>query len=130
MSRPTSLERLASEASEQMTVIKWADLAANMVPELRLLFHIPNGGAREEREAAKLKAAGVRAGVPDLCLPVARGGRHGLYIELKTKTGRVAPEQAAWLQALDAQGYAVFICYGAGEAIAALARYLGMKGFY
>ena len=47
------------------------------------IFAIPNGGARNVVTAAKLKAEGVLAGVPDLCVPMARCGFHGLYIELK-----------------------------------------------
>src|SRR5262245_64718583 len=49
----------------------------------RLCFAIPNGGARDVITAGRLKAEGVRAGVPDVCLPVARAGYHGLFLEVK-----------------------------------------------
>lgn len=53
-----------------------------------------------------MKAAGVKPGVPDMFLPVAREGCHGLYIELKRRDGgRVSPEQTAWMDALARQGY-------------------------
>lgn len=74
-------------------------------PELRLFHAIPNGGHRSKRTAGQMKAEGVRRGVPDYCLPVARGGYHGLYIELKNATGRASPEQRQWLADLTAQGY-------------------------
>ena len=77
-------------------------------PELRLLHAIPNGGKRDIRTAAMLKAEGVKPGVPDICLPVPRGGKHGLYIELKRrKGGTVSKAQEAWIRALMAQGFVI-----------------------
>lgn len=38
---------------------------------------------RDKATAVALKRQGVKAGVPDICLPVARNGYHGLHIELK-----------------------------------------------
>ena len=82
-------------------------------PELRLLHAIPNGGKRDIRTAAMLKAEGVKPGVPDICLPVPRGGKHGMYIELKRrKGGTVSEAQQAWIRALCGQGYACTVCHG------------------
>ena len=89
------------EAGEQAALFAWARLAEKQHPELALLFHVPNGGRRDVIEAAHLKAQGVRAGVPDLCLPVARGGYHGLYIELKAARGRVQDTQREWIDRYD-----------------------------
>ena len=84
---------------------------------MQLLYHIPNGGSRHRLEAVHLKQQGVRAGVPDLCLPVARDGCHGLYVEMKrTKGGRVSPEQMGWMEALKAEGHMVAVCQGGGMA--------------
>ena len=58
-----------SEAQEQAAVIQWCDI--RRIP----VFHVPNGGSRDKREAANLKRQGGRAGAPDLVVPVARGGR-------------------------------------------------------
>lgn len=93
-------------------------------PELVLLHHIPNGGKRDPSEARHLKAQGVKPGVPDLCLPVARHGYHGLYIEMKSLKGRTRPEQKWWLQELRKQGYFCEICHGYQAAIATLEGYL------
>ena len=71
------------EDTEQMGVIDWSNWNTGRFPELKLLFHVPNGGKRNAAEAARFKAMGVKAGVPDLCLPVPRGGYAGLYIEMK-----------------------------------------------
>ena len=88
-----------SEAQEQCTVIEWADL--NRLP----IFAIPNGGKRDPKEAAHLKKQGVRAGVPDLFLPIARGNSHGLFIEMKYGANKVTARQAEWLKLLKRQGY-------------------------
>lgn len=62
-----------TEADEQKTVIRWCILMEGRWPELEYIYHVPNGGSRNAREAANLKAQGVKPGVPDLELPVARG---------------------------------------------------------
>ena len=72
---------MASEAQHQAYVIKWSQQPSirRQWPELALLHHIPNGGTRDAVEAKHLKQQGVKSGVPDICLPVARGGYHGLF---------------------------------------------------
>ena len=108
--------KMQHEAIEQTKLFNWITFARAAIPELDMLYHIPNGGYRNKREAANLKRQGVRAGVPDLCLPVARGNYHGLYIELKYGTNTVTENQREWLNRLQAQGYAVAICYGWEQA--------------
>jgi len=94
-------------------------------PELWLLFAIPNGEYRNKATAARLKLEGVSPGVPDLCLPVARNGYHGFYIELKRqKGGRLSDSQKGWIQGLTQQGYKAMVCKGWEEAAAALTAYL------
>lgn len=102
----------ASEHQEQKALFAWASLAEGRWPELGLLYAVPNGGHRHKAVAARMKAEGVKSGVPDICLPVARGGYHGLYIELKTVRGQVSNAQRQWLRRLQAQGYRVAICRG------------------
>lgn len=73
--------RKRSEATEQERVINWATFYAKDFPELDLLHHIPNGGSRNQLEAANLKRQGVKAGVPDLCLPVAKTENTGFMLK-------------------------------------------------
>lgn len=112
------------EEYEQMAVMRWADMKMAVHPELKLLFHIPNGGKRNVREAAMLKASGVKAGVPDLFLPVPKGKYHGLWIELKYGKNKPTDRQKEWLKDLADQGYKAEVCYGAEEAMDALEKYL------
>ena len=114
----------ATEAQHQTNVIRWSMAVRGKYPELALLFHIPNGGSRDVREAAHMKEQGVKAGVPDLFLPVPRRGYHGLFIEMKTPTGRVSPDQKWWQAELECQGYVSAVCRGWEEAVGVIEWYL------
>lgn len=119
---------LPTEAQEQRTLFEWAAVMAQRYPVLRLMHHIPNGGGRNPAEARNLRAQGVRPGVPDIFLPCARGGRHGLYIELKRQRGgRVSAEQREMLEALRREGYAAVVCEGWEAARDAILEYLEGK---
>jgi hypothetical protein len=116
------------EDVEQTCLFRWADYQSGAYPVLRKMYHIPNGGKRGKAEAARFKAQGVKAGVPDICLPVARGGCHGLYIELKRVQGsKTTPEQTDWMDALAEEGYMVALCKGWEEAARVIMEYLDMK---
>lgn len=112
------------EAAEQEKLFRWAAFMVGKHPELELLYHIPNGGSRDVREAANLKRQGVKSGVPDLCLPVPRGKFHGLYIEMKYGKNKPTEKQRAWLTALKNQGYAVAVCYSWEQAQTVICKYL------
>ncbi len=112
-----------SEHDEQVALVKWFDMAYPKYAER--LVATPNGGARNIVVAKKLKAEGTRAGYPDLFLPVARKGYHGLYIELKkTKGGRLSESQNDWLQFLNSEGYQAVCCHGWDEARAVIIDYM------
>ena len=112
-----------TEQQEQEAVIQWAQASIARLPGLELLFHVPNENAHHKVRQ------GVAAGVPDLCLPIARGGWHGLWIELKRAdhSNGPSPAQRAWLERLIAEGYRCAVCYGANEAIDSIERYLEMR---
>lgn len=80
-------------------------------------FHAANGERREKRDAAKLKAMGTVAGVPDLVL-IKDGRTYGL--ELKTSKGRVSPEQKHMLAQFEAAGAYTAVAFGLDAAIAIL----------
>lgn len=97
------------------------------LPELALLFHVPNGGARDAIEGRHLKQVGVKQGVPDLCLPVPRGRYAALYIELKTETGRASEPQKWWIYHLNAAGNFAEVCHGWESAVRVIEWYLSLK---
>ena len=116
-----------SEHDDQVAVFEWAAWNTPRLPELALMFHPPNGGKRHIVTATRLKAEGEQPGVPDIWLPVARLGYHGLVIELKTERGRLSTEQKWWLDALRAQGYRAEVCTGWQAAVSEIETYLTWK---
>lgn len=129
MQNKTSAISVPTESVEQQCLFRWAAFQSGRYPELKLLYHVPNGGSRKKAEAGRFRAEGVKAGVPDLCLPVARGGYHGLYIELKRMKGsKTSEDQKAWLSELAKQGYYTALCKGWEAAAKVIADYLNMGG--
>ena len=117
------------EHAHQVALFAWADNVRRQYPELALLFAVPNGGQRSPRTAARLKAEGVRAGVPDVCLPVPRGGMHGLFIELKRPgLHSVSPVQREWIETLSAYGYRAEVAVGWDAARELIVEYLSGGG--
>lgn len=121
----TKYLNIPTEETEQITLFNWARTQQHKYPELRLMYHIPNGGQRSKSEAARFKAAGVRAGVPDIFLPCPRSRYHGLYIELKrVKGGRVSGDQESFMRELAQMGYAVYVCFGWKQASETIIEYM------
>lgn len=117
-----------TESVEQQCLFRWAEFQSGRYPELKLLYHVPNGGSRKKSEAGRFRAEGVKAGVPDLCLPVARGEYHGLYIELKRlKNSKTSEDQKAWIEKLNEQGYCAVVCKGWEAAAKVITEYLNME---
>lgn len=108
---------VASEAQEQAAVIDWWRFAHKKygVPEVALL-HIANEGTGSVVRGRSQKKQGVRAGVADLFLSVPRGGRAGLWIEMKRKNGQVRSEQREFLNQMQELGYDCAVCRGAEAA--------------
>jgi hypothetical protein len=116
------------EHQEQAAVVLWwgYSCARYDLPDFAL-YAVPNAGAGAQKgQAGKMKAEGVRKGIPDLCLAVPRGRRHGLYIEMKRARGGsgVSEDQALVQAYLEEQGYDVVVAYGADQAMDAIRRYL------
>lgn len=122
------------EHEHQVALILWAyrtriPAAADVEPGARVgdyLLAIPNGGRRNPREAARLKAEGVKPGVSDLLLPLRRGGHGSLWLELKAPGKRPSAEQLAWLQRMRLAGYVAEWADSWTRAAAIIAGYLGM----
>lgn len=114
----------------QRTLIEWVKWNEWRRPELQMLFAVPNGvplhGARKFGVVNWLKQQGLKKGVPDLMLAVARGGYHGLFIEMKVKGGVVDPDQESWLANLVSQGYRAVVCHSFEEARDELLTYVDL----
>ena len=123
---PESLAKSGSESAEQTALFCWAALpeTQSLYPELKFMFHIPNGGSRDKREAGRFKAQGVKPGVPDIFLPVPRNGWHGLWIEMKVGNNKESQQQKDYHAFLSSKHYAVSVCYSWQEAVENITFYL------
>ena len=116
-----------AESDHQQALFQWSKLMQHQYPELSLLHAIGNGNAsRSVIQGARMKREGVKSGVFDLFMPVARGIHHGMYVEMKIKGGRVSENQKWWLIETTKQGYLSVVCYGWQEASEAIMDYLNI----
>jgi hypothetical protein len=143
-----------TEHEEAVALMQWVKLMTPKIPELDLLFAIPNGGARNVIVAKKLKAEGVKAGIPDYFLPVPKFKKikehkyvkdptngnwlhsivpinvieiPGLFLELKRSNGvpsNVSKAQKERMKLFEEQGYKCVIAYGWLHASKVLLDYL------
>ncbi len=114
-----------SEHDEQVALFEWAAWQVNLgVEPLKWLFAIPNGGLRNKVTASKLKAEGVKAGVPDVMLPFPSQNYNGLFIEMKFGNNKPTPKQIEWLEWLNGMNYKAKIAYGFEEAKQIIENYL------
>ena len=116
------------EHDNQVAVFKWAALNEKKWPELAVLYAIPNAAKRSPRLGAYMKAEGLRAGVPDIHLPVPRGTYAGLFVEMKAGKSKPTPSQNEWHERLRVLGHRVEVCYGWPSAVNVIEKYLaGVK---
>ena len=127
--RGKAVEMVPTEDEEQIALFEWAARMTGKMPELEWLYHIPNGGSRGPAEAGRFRAMGVRRGVPDVALDVARGGYHGLRIEMKrARGGKTSPDQDRWIAHLRAEGYRAEVCHGWTAAARVIEEYMAGGG--
>ena len=99
-----------TEDQEQMLFVQWF---RRQYPTIRI-FSIPNGGARHPAVAAKLKATGTSAGIPDLFIPA-----WSTWVEMKrAKGGRLSEVQKDWIAYLESIGHKVLVGHGFEDAMA------------
>lgn len=108
------------ESELQRACVRWFRM---QYPQY-LLFHVPNGGKRNAREAARFKAEGVVPGIPDLFLAVGRHGFHGLFIEMKAGKNTTTPEQKEMMERLYRAGYSCAVCRSFEEFQIEVMKYL------
>lgn len=131
---PESLAEGNTEHGHQSAIFSWAALNKDKYPDLKWLFAVPNGAWRNKIVATRLMAEGVKAGVPDIWLPVRRGQWSGLIIELKKlpkksthKRPQASDKQGEWIDFLRTQSYGAIVCVGWLEARQNLIEYLEYK---
>lgn len=116
-SRARTRGRLVTEADEQarfFALVQW------LGPEWArgVTYATLNGVALHPRVAAKVRAQGLVAGIPDIIVDIPAGGRHGLRVELKRRDGGkgMSDEQLAYQAAAQRLGFRVVQCNGSAAA--------------
>lgn len=113
-----------SEHDLQSAVIAECDRRSILRVEYGLIYAIPNG---QYRQGQRMEP-GLRKGIPDMFLPCARGGYHGLYIELKCGTNKPSSEQLRWLDNLRSEGYRCLVIWDSvDDVIREIEQYLESK---
>lgn len=128
--------RPLNEGGHQKAIFIWAAWNTGRYPELKWLHSSQAGAKMTPATAGKMKAEGMKAGVPDIFLDVPRGGFHGLRIELKVpeqrnakgtlikRKGELSAEQKAWLDHYTQAVFFTRVCYGWEHAVETLETYL------
>lgn len=112
------------EDQELVAVFDWIRAAQGRFPELELAFHVENERHCTPQQGAWRQRKGVRAGVPDILIDVARCGYHGLRVELKVGKNTTTNTQRKWIAALERNGYCARVCYGAEAAVTTIRDYM------
>lgn len=115
------------EGREQVMLMRWMQYQHSAA--FAVTWHTPNGGRRDKATAGKLKAQGVKAGIPDLQLAMARGGFFGLFIEFKAtppNNAEVSKSQKEVIRLLTDEGYLAVVCLGVADAMWQINDYLAM----
>ncbi len=126
MLSPERIAAAGTEHSAQAALFCWIAQQTKW-PLLNLAFAVPNGGLRNKATAARLRAEGVKAGTPDIFLPLVRGQYHGLFIEMKVGRGRASTAQTRALVTFMEQGYCCRTCWGWEEARDLLNWYMELE---
>lgn len=103
------------EEDLQIACVAWFKMQYSNI----LIHHSPSGGRRTVRinnkgqkycpEGSRFKKMGVQPGFPDLQILISKRGFNNLFIELKSKTGKVSKEQKQVIEYLAQNGSYVAI---------------------
>ena len=129
---PEQIAASGSEHGSQAALFAWAADNVGKYPQLKYMFAIPNGGLRDVRTAANLKAEGVKAGVPDIFLPCPapsyfKVSYAGLFIEMKVGKNKTTSEQVDYIYHLKSADYYCVVCYSWTDAANSIIAYLEGK---
>ena len=117
------------EQDEQKALFQWAKhyTVRDWMYDIHKGAYLAGDKQKRIRQMARLKSQGLKPGVYDICLPVARGGFHGLYIEMKAGKNKMTEKQTEFGDEVRKNGYATQTCYGSEEAIDVITRYLKLS---
>ena len=128
------------ESLSQIALLKWFKLQYPQYEDL--LVGYPSGTYLGLQAAVRMKAMGLRAGMPDLQLLVPKMVRRtmkphpeaeplesinfipGLFVEMKSETGKLSAIQRSFHEKLRVHNYTIVTCYSCEEAQEEIRSYL------
>jgi hypothetical protein len=113
--------KLGEEDLNQIQLFDWIRSRPDIEP---YAWHVANERKCDPIQGRLLKRKGVKAGISDNFVNIARKGYHGLIIELKSKNGKLSIEQERFQANMIHQGYHAIVCWSFEEARAAILEYL------
>ena len=116
------IRRLQPETLEQIAVMEWLRWTHPDIVDC--VMHIPNERKQNKIWGLVLAHMGVLPGASDLFIAVPRKMFHGMFLEMKTKKGRLTENQKTFLQDMKSQGYHASAAYGSDDAIYQINNYL------
>ena len=127
--KPEQLAKCNTEHGHQCALFCWSAIKSQDDLRYKMLFAVPNGGERHKAVAAKMKAEGLRKGVPDVFLAITNSKYPGFFIEMKkpgleNTPSAIKPDQLKWHDGLRNQGYKVEVYYNWIDASKAIEAYL------
>lgn len=116
------------ESDEQTVLFKYLWGAKRLSLAYSTQNGVKIGGARKFGIITQMKKTGLKKGIPDVCIPYARGGFHALYIEMKRqKGGIISDDQQQIAECLRAEGNKVVFCKGFDDAKKAVDDYFSKQ---
>lgn len=133
--KPKTKAKAKSQDPEEWTERQIQCAIASVLDKLGVLWlHVPNEGKRDRIQGARLRAMGLKSGVPDILILEPAPNKpdvRGVAIELKRrKGGRLSENQTKWLESLRRRGFHAVVCKGYHAAIKELEElgFLKKKG--
>lgn len=137
MITPEQIAKSGTEHGQQAALFQWAALNIKQYPQLKWLFAVPNGFYSTPGQKAKMKAEGLKDGVPDVLLPVRSRWTmgsgwvefryNGLAIEMKVGKNKTSKEQEEWIDHLENMNWQCHVCYSWEEARDKIMEYLNVS---
>jgi len=115
-----------SEHDSQVLLFQILALYEDKYPMLKWVFAVPNGGKRHPATAVKMKAEGVKRGIPDICILYPVDEWAGCFIEMKYLKGRLTKEQKEFIAEFE-HTHKIYVCWSAVEAAHAIGDYLDIR---
>ena len=114
---------IGEESVEQIKIVEWLRQCHPDIP----FMHFAGERKCSPTYGRLLKRMGVRPGVSDLFFPRGNQTSKGLWLELKSATGKPTNIQLDFLTSMMSEGYLGIVCYGSKQAIDAISLFYGIK---